>query len=525
MRPPKRHSPAQPWNVLGALALAQWLLLLLLTDRVVHNRWLFPQVGTPTSFYSGAWSLAHGHIPPALDGYGWPLLVTSIAGIVGADFLDALPALVLLQTLVLMPLALAALYGFASRIAGRTFGYFAAACWVVFPYVAHPLFAPGYRPTYLQQLLPQGLGLTAADDFPGMVCVLVAAYLALTSVDTADRVHAGLAGLVTGFAIAFNPANALFLAAPFIAYALARRWSTALAFALAVLPALATITLWQYRALGHVPHISVPLDPDRLRALRLDFRDVFYSDRLVEIGFIAGVIGVARRSWVKSAFVGAWFLPYVLVRGSSTATSIGTGTWFPAFMPAFPAFVIACCSLLLLVPRRGHRLANTPAAGRFPSLEWRDRRVVATAILLAAFPLVVVGALPVQESRIFVVSPGDGALVPVDKAFQPRGGGRPQAASLTWPARTPDGAASFYVVFRSPANGSEGLVCHRHGATVCTLAMRRLGTATDVYYSDASPAVPSGRWTYRIGVAANADADPNAGGLTVLSPPVVVTVP
>jgi hypothetical protein len=516
----------QPWNVMLPLVLLQWLLLLLLTRSIVHNEWLFSQDGTATYFYSAAWSFAHGNLPPALVGYGWPLLTAPIAGITGADFLDGLPALVLVQTLFLLPIALLAVYGVASRIGGRLLGYFTAACWVLVPYVVHPLFAPGYHPTYVEQLLPQGLGLTGLGAFPAMVCVLVAAYFIVSSIDTADPVYAGLGGLFAGFAIALDPGNVLFLAAPVVGYALTRRWSTALIFGLALLPALATVTLWQYRGLGHVPHIHAQVDLHQLELLRLDFRGAFYSDWLVEVFFIAGAIALGRRSWVKSALISSWFLSYLLVRGSAPGTSIGTGSWFGAFMPAFPAFLIACSSIPLLVPRLGERLGHAPAEPHPPRAHWRDQRVVAVGIVLAALPLLAVAALPVRNKPSLVAYADDRALVPVAENFQPLAGPKGGGVSLTWPARQADGAAFFYTVFRGPADGSGGVAYDRaRGAMRCALTMQRLGSSSEPSYFDGAP-VPSGNWTYRVGLTANWHADPNAGGvLTLLSAPVNVTVP
>jgi hypothetical protein len=49
-----RNARRQPWNVLLPLVLLQWLLLMLLTRRIVHNGWLFAQDGTATRFYSAA---------------------------------------------------------------------------------------------------------------------------------------------------------------------------------------------------------------------------------------------------------------------------------------------------------------------------------------------------------------------------------------------------------------------------------------------------------------------------------------
>jgi hypothetical protein len=520
-----RSARRQPWNVLLPLVLVQWLLLLLLTRRIVHNGWLFAQDGTATHFYSTAWSFAHGHIPPALVGYGWPLLTTPIAGIAGFDFLDGLPALVLLQTVVLLPIALVAVYGGASRIGGRLLGYFTAAAWVLVPYVVHPLFGAGYHAVYVQQLLPQGLGLTGLNGFPSMVCVLVAAYFAVSSIDTADPVQAALGGLFAGFAIALDPANVLFVVAPAVGYTLARRWSTALFFGVALVPALATVTLWQYRGLGHVPHIHAQIDPHHLRLLSVDFRNAFYSDRLVEVPFIAGAIALGRRSWVKSAFVSAWFLSYLLVRGSAPETNIGTGTWFGAFMPAFPAFLIACCSLVLLVPRLGERLAAAPAVHDPPRLHWRDQRVVAAAVVLAVLPIAVVAALPVQKKPTLVTYSDEDVLAPVDDALLPLASADHLAVQLTWPTVRGDGATSYYTVYRSPGDGSGSVACDTaHGAARCVLTMQRLASLTGTSYRDFNPAVPPGTWTYRVGLNANWHADPNAEGLLALSPPVEVMV-
>ena len=87
MRTPRRASAVvrQPWNVLVPLVFLQWLLLLLLTRRIEHDSWLFTQDGAGTSVWSAAWSLAHGHLPPPLVGFAWPLLTAPLAAIRGAE--------------------------------------------------------------------------------------------------------------------------------------------------------------------------------------------------------------------------------------------------------------------------------------------------------------------------------------------------------------------------------------------------------------------------------------------------------
>jgi hypothetical protein len=118
-------------------------------------------------------------------------------------------------------------------------------------------------------------------------------------------------------------------------------------------------------------------------------------------------------------------------------------------------------------------------------------------------------------------------LVPVDDSLRPQAIGSRGAVVVTWPLKDPDGAqGGFYVVFRSPEDGSGGLGCNAGGgAKRCALAMQPIGTTHGASYSDIAPPVPSGRWTYRVALAANWHSDPNAGGLTELSPPVEATVP
>ncbi len=514
--------PWQPWSVLLPLLLAQWLFLLLLSRSVEHNGWLFSQAGTETHVYATAWSLAHGHIPAASIGYGWSLLTAPVAEIAGANVLDGLPALVLLQALVLLPVALLAVYGIASRIGGRVLGYLSAAGWVLVPYLSIRLFVPGYH-AYVDLFLPQGLGLTGLSDFPSLVCVLVAAWFAITSIDTAEPAHAALAGLFAGFAVGIDPANALFLAAPPVGYALARRWRPALAFGIALLPALATFVLWRYRALGHVPHVHVNVDLHHLEQVKLDLRQVFYSDRLVEVPFIAGVIAIGRRSWAKSGFVAAWFLSYLLVQGSAADAHVDTGSVFRLLMPAFPAFLIACCSIPLLLPRVGPRLADAFPARREARLDLRDRRALAGWIVLAALPLIVVAALPVQRKPTLVTYAGS-TLIPVDEALRPLTSVGPGEVVLTWRAHKPHGSRVFFHVFRSAGDAGGGTACGAgRGAGTCTLSMQLLASTDQSPYADTG--VPGGRWTYRIAVAATRSGIQTADDVIAFSAPVTVIVP
>ena len=63
-------SSVRPAYLLGALVVVQWLALLAFAVTVKHNGWLYYAGGDQLWHYSGAYLLAHGHLPPALVGYG-----------------------------------------------------------------------------------------------------------------------------------------------------------------------------------------------------------------------------------------------------------------------------------------------------------------------------------------------------------------------------------------------------------------------------------------------------------------------
>ena len=188
-----------------------------------HNGWVFYQGGDQTVYWSDAWSIAHGHVPEAEVGFAWSYLLSPVALLFGSNLLSALPMLIALQVVVLMPIALFCVYGIAARIGGRLLGYLAAALWVVAPYAAIPLWDHRYHAKYVEQFLPQAFGFTGLADYVSMVCVLVAAYFCMRVLDEGAWVDGALGGLAAGFAIATKPANALFLGGPLLAFLAARR--------------------------------------------------------------------------------------------------------------------------------------------------------------------------------------------------------------------------------------------------------------------------------------------------------------
>jgi len=560
MRVAERLGPlarSEPWIVLAPLVVAQWVVLAAFALTVQRNGWLFYQGGDQTWFYTSAWELAHGHIPETLVGYLWPFVLAPLAVFAGPNFLDGLPAIILAQVLVLAPLALFCAYSVAAGIGGRLLGYFAAAAWIVAPFAAQPLFVGRYHERWNEQTLPQALGFTALGDFPSMVLLMVAAVFVLRALDGGARGDVVAAGIVVGLAIALKPANGLFVFAPLVAFALARRWRAGLEFALALVPALLTLLVWKYRGTGisvlaldpyvlaaaaePPPHPTqltwweqardfVPLDIHQLNHQFLGFREYFWSARLLEFIPVAGAIAVARRSVPKAAFFAVWLAAFFVVKGSSPAVSVETATIWRLLMPAWPAYFFLAVSLPLLVPVWGARLPE-----RFPAplrvVRWPRRALIPVALLLAV-PLVGSSLLPPSKGENAAKLPLQSLFLPVDQdmglVVAPVEGG----LDLSWRAPKPGAAESFFIVYRSPLEYTlskgdsrvirQGKLCEPTGhAPRCTIEMTEVGRTRSSRFVDR---VGRGQWTYRIGTAANHLNDESRGDPFVISRPLNISV-
>jgi len=548
----------QPGSVLAVLVVAQWIAIAIFAQIVRHNGWLFYQGGDQTQFYTNAFTLSHGHIPESEIGYAWSYILAPIAGVFGANAVAALPAIILSQVLILGPIALAATYGIASRIGGRLIGYLAATIWGFGPYVVVPLWDHRYHAKYVEQFLPQALGLTGLGDFPSMVALLVAAYFCLRAFESGALQDAVIGGIVTGFAIGLKPANSLFLAAPALGFLVARRIRCGFAFAAAMLPAVVTLAIWKYRGLGHLPLFAAPgprvlaagQDPlfasqpllgslsdylnlswQQLKDNFGQFREFFWSPRPAEWVPIAGAIGVARRSVAVAIFLGAWFGAFFFFKGSSTLVSVEGGTFLRIFMPGFPPYWILTAALPLLWPGMPRRLARWRDAPAETSLPWRSWPVAGTALVLAAIPLLLVFAFTPLQARSATKYYDENVAVPVDASWKPQLFVSSRGQNLRWnpPATSP--AHVFYKIFRSPTPlsapdptlppGREGIRClpPTGGAADCRLEMVAVGTTRKPSWFDPDH-LKGSKWTYRIGVTANWLDDSKLGDVLFLSAPV-----
>jgi hypothetical protein len=551
-----RFAEREPWIVLGPLVLAQWIVVgafaLFFVER---NGWLFYQGGDQTWFYTSAWMLAGGEIPETFVGYTLPFLYTPITWVAGSNILAGLPAVLLFQFLVLLPLGLLMIYALAARIGGRVLGYWAAALWIALPFLTIPLFVDRYHQTYVELTLPQVFGLTGLGDFPSMIAVLVAAYFCLRTLETRATPDAVATGLAAGVAIGIKPANGLFVFAPLAALALARQPRNAVVFAGAVVPALVALAIWKARGSGisflandairlasedtnrFVPPSRwerireyVPLDVDQLNYQFLGFREFFYSARMIEFVPIAGALAVVRRSAPQAVFLATWLGAFFLIKGSSEAVNVETGSIWRLLMPAFPAYFLLLASIPLLVPVWGEQIARRFTVRTRP-LRPRSIGFIAAVVVFLAIPLAALAVLPPSDGDRAAKLPHQSLFVPHNADFGVSIEAVGDRLRLSWSSQKLESADNFYVVYRSPqrywfvqAGGyvHEGIHC-RSGAAArrCTVEMTELGRTRDTEYVFTES---RGLWTYRVALAANWRNDVAAGDPLVISRPLSVRV-
>jgi hypothetical protein len=533
-------SSVRPAYLLGALVVVQWLAVLALAVIVRHNGWLYYAGGDQLWHYSGAYLLAHGHLPPAYVGYGWSITLLPISWFAGASLVSALPAIVVLNTVILLPVALLCVYGIASRIAGRLFGFFAALLWIVLPYLGILFVEPGYHQKYTELTLPQLLGLSSVPDFPATVALLVCAFFCLRAVDSAGWQPAAAAGLAAGWSIAIKPSNSIFLVAPALLLLVERRRALP-PFVVGLAPAVVTLALWKYRGLGDLA--AAPAEPVRLASgvgdlihrihspslnswahLRqtLDaLREHFWASRVMEWLPVAGCIALLVRSRRAFLLVGSWFIVFLLAKGTYIPASIEDASFFRILMPAFPAYLLLAAATVLLVPG----ISARPARGS-PILAHRKLTIAfaVAAAVFAVLPLGVIAATPrLHDSGRQSVRLGD-SLVPVSPAMELGATTAGNVVHVKWRPRQSGTASLFYRVLRTGDAGG-GLGCAgrlRNSSDNCQLYMDEVGSVRAPSFDDRPG---PGSWTYRIGVAANWLNNPSLGDVYLVSAPVSVAIP
>ena len=520
----------RPLYVLSALVALQWALAAGLALTVRHNGWIYYMGGDQLWHYTGAYLIGHGQLAPTYVGVGWSTLLAPLSWIVGPNLVSALPAIVLFNTLVLLPLGLLCMYGIGERIAGRLFGYWVALLWIVIPFIGIPYALHGYHQKWTEITLPQLLGLGAMSDYPSMIALVVGAYLCLRALDERHWIFAAAAGFAVGYALAVKPSNSAFLVAPALLF-LIWRWRSLLPFALGLVPCLAALGFWKITGQGNLPWRTT--DPaQRLaigngfthRYLRdntwtqlhnnlLQLREFLWSDRLLEFLVVGGIAALLIRNRRAGVFVGAWFTVFLLLKGTYVNSRVEDATFWRLMMPAFPAFVVLAASLPLLIPSVRAR----PSVPRPWSISKRAVVAVAAALVaaLSLFPIALVAATkPIRgtDADAFVLG---ATLVPTTSAFQPQVRVSGGAVRLQWrPVRSRAGTTT-YTIYRRPGPADVACGPIHNAPDLCTLYADRVGTTRTTQFVDRPG---KGTWTYRIGMTANWLDDPKAGDVYLFSP-------
>ncbi len=464
--------------------------------------------------------------------------------------MPALPAIVLVNVLVLAPIALLCIFGIAERIGGRVFGYWATLCWIVVPLIGIKYTDLGYHQMYTEVTLPQSYGLTAMADFPSMVA---RARLGLLHVpdprpDGLDR-RASPRGSPPGVAIGIKPANSVFLLGPILALAYRRRWLGARVHVVAgLLPAVLTLALWKYRGLGDLPLFSLGAEkrPWRSAPAHRSSRST-RSIKYVQFNWVqlnkpprnqGALLEHARRRvararrprrnpppFVHAAFllVGGWFAAFIVTKGTYPQAGIPGGSLFRIMMPAFPAFILGLASLVYLWPRGRRQWAETPPTRSAFRPRTRFALLGAAAVVFALSPFVVIAAaepLHGPNPRAYEV---DVLIRTVDPALRLTADVVGDRVLLRWNASQPSAAKVGYHIWRS-GSPDGGAVCTPvpGGSDNCTLTMRDLGSPRGSGWVDRPG---KGTWTYRLGLSASWLATPDTGDVYSVGPPVRVRVP
>jgi hypothetical protein len=534
----------RPRTVLGTLAGAQIVGTLLLALSATHNGWVYFQGGDQIVNTTTGWLIGQLDIPPTEVGYVWAFVQAPITWFTGATFVQALPPVVLLDVVVLGPIALYCVYAIAAHIGGRLLGYWAAALWVIAPYAAIPMFVDRYHEKWIDQFLPQALGLTAMPDFPSMVLVLAAALFVVRSLSP-DRIHdALLAGVLAGAAGGLKPPNYLFLFGAVLAYPLARRWREAAAFAIPVALSLIVIALWKERGLGYVPALAleevrlaagsgplaidiggldryVDIDVEHWRQQMDQLREFFWSARLAQFAPFAGLLAVVRvRRYAIAGLLAGWLGAFLLVKGFSPRADIQANTFWRLLMPSWPAYLLLFASIPLLVPTLYRRLGDRAEPPR-PAPVGR-RAVAAAAVVALAVPFLVTAVAdriqPPTPAIAQSTSTEATILTPVDDDLELEVERVGRAQRLTWTSGSWR-ADVFYRVYRLDGGGEDTQCALNNGVSwTCYLRSPPIATTREPAYVDDSP--PADGATYRIGVGTNWVDDPEEGDVFVFTPPV-----
>jgi len=543
-----RVEKIRPRYVLTGLIVFEWLTTLAVALTVRHNGWLYYQGGDELWHYTTAWVMGQGRLPHTSIGYAWSVVLLPFAVIGGPNLMGPIAFIVLLNVLVLMPIALLATYGIGVRLGGRLFGYWAALLWILVPLIGIKYADAGYHQRYTELLLPQSLGLTVMSDFPSMVSGVVAAYFALRAVQDDDPWDAVMAGLLAGVAIGIKPSNAPVVVGIGLALLWARRWRSIAYTAAGLAPSVVALAVWKARGEGNLPlfrsgmtasqHLVAAAAPMLAVGLHSYFhpswsffsqqldsiREHFWSARVVEWLGIGGTIGLLRRSRPLGLLFGGWLCTTIFVKWTSPGHgTIDSSDLLRQTISTIPAALVVIAGVLLLVPRLP---LSRPEPRPWASHRVRLALFTALLIVFAVVPVGLAAGLPLlskTDTISYYTQNGVSLSAPfsVDSKWVPRVSTQDGAVQIAWAGLHPLGGAMGYNVLRAPA--AQPVVCSvTGGGAQCRLNATTVAAVRGTSYVDRPPA---GRWTYRVAAVASWINDPTAGNIFAVGAPVTVTVP
>jgi Dolichyl-phosphate-mannose-protein mannosyltransferase len=538
---------ARPAYVLAGFVVAEWLVTLGVALTVRHNGWLYYQGGDELWHYVTSWLLVHGRLAHTSVGYGWVVVLLPFAAVGGPDLVSPLPFIVLLDVLVLMPVALLSTYGIGRRLGGRLFGYWCAALWILVPLIGIKYTDAGYHQRYTELLLPQSLGLTGMSDFPGMVGGAAAAYFTLRAVQEDSPWDGVLAGLLAGVVLGIKPSNAPLVVGMALALLYARRWR-GLAYSVAGLaPGVLALAVWKARGEGNLPlfrsaagtglvaahvapvlglglHTYVSPSWSFFTAELHDIEQHFWSVRLIEWFALAGVVGLLRRSRPAGLLFGGWLFSMIVVKWTSPGHgTIADSDLLRQTIPAIPAALMAIAGLLFLFPGMPQRM-QAPPHGEWGSHRLRVGVVAALVTLFAIVPmgLAALPRLSNSDTLSYYTQSGASLSAPfaVDSSWKLSVSHTGRTYHLSWPRLAPLGGTLDYNLVLAPAD--QAIVCDVTGGGAQCRVNGSVVSATHgtTYTATLSP----GTWTYRILATGSWVNQPTAGNVFVAGPPVTVTV-
>ena len=523
---------AKPLPLLAGACAAQLLLGVVVALASTHNHFVWYSGGDATEYWTSSWLIGHGALPQTLVGYGVPALWAWVPPITGTTMLSGLPVITIAQLLVFVPLCVVLVWAVGDLLFGRLFAWWATVLWLAAPF----LMLRGFRSDYATEfrdlfLAPHWYGLTAMADLPSLVAVLAATWATLRLAESRAPLDAVLSGALTGLAIGIKPANGFFIPAVALLVAAARSPRAAAAWCGGIALPLLTLVVWKAKGKGSVPILAdahtrvaagdhpvvavtntyVHLDWSHFTKELSDLTEVFWSVRLLEFLVIAGFLGALRRSPVKAAFLGLWFVGFCIVKGSSNLASIPALNYWRYVEPGLPALLFLAASVVFLFPRgdRAYAAAHVPRP-----LPGGVRAIAAGLAVLVVVPLVLVAAVPAASSVRYVRDNALGNDAPISASLgieqADASGG---AVHLAWREPATSSTRAYYVVYRAATPNT----CEvpSAGAKECDLAMKAVGLTRGTSWVDHPP---SGTHWYRIGLLANFRDEVDGSDLMLVGP-------